>query len=110
MVGIGLVVPLVLLVLPWTRTISGVVVASVLVNIGMWLKRFIIVIPTLASPYMPPANGAPKVYVPTWVEWSITLAGFAAFCLLFTLFAKFFPIVSMWEVAEDPEEPAPAPA
>jgi len=42
-------------------------------------------------------------YFPTWVEWSITAAGFAGFALLFALFAKVFPVVSIWEVREELE-------
>jgi molybdopterin-containing oxidoreductase family membrane subunit len=64
----------------------------------MWLKRYIIVVPTLASPFMPMRIGAKMTYVPTWVEWSITAGGFAAFLLMFILFSKVFPIISMWEV------------
>ena len=40
-------------------------------------------------------------YRPTWVEWSITAAAFAGFILLYTLFAKIFPIVSIWETREE---------
>ncbi|MBI3973799.1 MAG: polysulfide reductase NrfD [Chloroflexi bacterium] len=93
----GTLVPILLIALPWTRTITGMVVASVLVNIGMWLKRFVIVVPSLELPLMPYEWG---VYWPSWVEISITVAAFAGFALLFTLFAKLFPIVSAWEVAE----------
>ena len=100
---IGLFIPLIMLVLPWTRTISGIVLASVLVNIGMWLKRYIIVVPTLSSPFLPTMEGVTLSYVPTWVEWSITAGAFAAFCLMFMLFARFFPIISIWEVEERPE-------
>jgi molybdopterin-containing oxidoreductase family membrane subunit len=111
MVGIGLVLPFILLLTPWTRTVAGVVTASVLVNIGMWLKRFVIIIPTLASPYMPPVatRWEPPKYVPSLVEWSISAAGVAMFCLLFTLLAKAVPIVSIWETAGDPD-PGVAPA
>jgi molybdopterin-containing oxidoreductase family membrane subunit len=98
MIIIGLVVPIVMLVTPLGRTISGITVAAVFVNIGMWLKRYIIVVPTLASPFMPMRIGAKMTYVPTWVEWSITAGGFAAFLLMFILFSKVFPIISMWEV------------
>jgi molybdopterin-containing oxidoreductase family membrane subunit len=100
MIVVGLVLPLAMLVLPIGRRISGIVVASVLVNVGMWLKRYVIVVPTLASPYMPTRNGATISYAPTWVEWSITAGGFAAFLLLFILFSKVFPILSIWEVDE----------
>jgi molybdopterin-containing oxidoreductase family membrane subunit len=100
MAVLGLFVPALLLALPWTRTFKGIVTASVLVNIGMWLKRYVIVVPTLASPFMPivSADDKPLTYAPTWVEWSITAGAFAGFALLYILFSKVFPIVSIWEV------------
>ncbi len=93
----GTLVPILIVALPWTRTIPLIVVASVLVNVGMWLKRFVIVVPSLALPLMPYDWG---VYTPSWVEISITVGAFAWFALLFTLFARVFPIISVWEVAE----------
>lgn len=108
----GLIVPMLLIALPWTRTIPLIVLASLLVNVGMWIKRFVIVVPSLAVPLMPTGWG---VYLPTWVEVSITAAAFGGFALIFTLFAKLFPIVSVWEMEEGWEQervrgvPAPAP-
>jgi Ni/Fe-hydrogenase subunit HybB-like protein len=98
MIFIGLVLPILMLITPLGRSIGGIAVAAIFVNIGMWLKRYIIVVPTLASPFMPMRQGAVMTYVPTWVEWSITAGGFAAFMLLFILFSKVFPIISIWEV------------
>jgi Ni/Fe-hydrogenase subunit HybB-like protein len=100
---VGTLLPTLLIILPSTRTIPGIVVASVLVNVGMWLKRFVIVIPSLALPLMPYEWG---VYQPTWVEISISVAAVAAFALVFTLFAKFFPIISVWEMEEGEERAA----
>ena len=99
---IGLFIPALLLALPWTRTFKGILIASVMINIGMWLKRYVIVVPTLASPFMPvySPTGKPLSYVPTWVEWSITAGAFSGFCLLYLLFSKVFPIVSIWEIEE----------
>ena len=96
----GMAIPAFLLL--WRRgpTVPKLVVAAVLVNIGMWLKRFVIVIPSLQVPLMPFEFGA---YNPTWVEWSITLGAFAAFILIFALFAKFMPLISIWEVKEEAE-------
>ncbi len=96
----GLFVPAIMLSLPWTRNVPGIVIACILINIGMWMKRFLIVIPTLGSPFIPPGTlrGHPLSYSPTWVEWSITAAGFAAFCIMYLLFSKIFPIVSLWEL------------
>ena len=110
MAVIGLVIPAVLLALPWTRTYWGILVAAILINVGMWLKRFVIVVPTLASPFMPVIRlpGQPTSYVPTWVEWSITAGAFAGFCLLYLIFSKVFPIVSIWEVEHADEKAATA--
>lgn len=93
----GQILPVVLAMLPRTRTIRVLFVASVLANIGMWIKRFVIVVPSLSLPQMPYEWG---VYTPTWVEIAITVASFAGFALVFTLFARLFPIVSLWEMAE----------
>ncbi|MBI2457349.1 MAG: hypothetical protein HYV46_14575, partial [candidate division NC10 bacterium] len=64
---------------------------------GMWLERYLIVVPTLANPRLPYARG---LYFPTWVEWSITAGAFALFILLYMVFTKLFPIISIWEVRE----------
>jgi molybdopterin-containing oxidoreductase family membrane subunit len=48
----------------------------------------------------------PASYAPTWVEWSLLAAGLAAFALLITVFTKVFPIIAVWEVAEDHEATA----
>jgi Ni/Fe-hydrogenase subunit HybB-like protein len=103
----GLVVPVLIIALPRTRTIPGIVIASILVNIAMWSKRFVIVVPSLGLPVMPYEWG---VYQPTWVEYAITAGSVALFALLFTLFAKLFPIVSIWEIEETLEGPALAPS
>ncbi len=98
----GLFIPLGLLIMPSKRSLGAIVTASVLINIGMWLKRFLILVPTLETPYIPVQGaGFTPAYSPTWVEWAITAGGFAGFMLLYTLFSRVFPIVSIWELAED---------
>jgi Ni/Fe-hydrogenase subunit HybB-like protein len=84
-------------------TIPGVVLSSALVIVGAWVKRYIIVVPTLRSPYLPSGQRLPwewTHYHPTWVEWSITAAAVAGFALIYTLMTKLFPIVSIWETRE----------
>jgi molybdopterin-containing oxidoreductase family membrane subunit len=100
MVLFDFVIPFAVLANNRTRTITGTVVASVSVTIGMWLERFTIVVPTLVNPRLEWPRG---VYSPTWVEISITAGAFATFTLLYMLFTKFFPIVSIWEVREGRE-------
>ncbi|MGA3316819.1 MAG: NrfD/PsrC family molybdoenzyme membrane anchor subunit [Candidatus Korobacteraceae bacterium] len=90
-------------------TIPGVVSSSALVIVGAWVKRYIIVVPTLRSPYLPSGQRLPwgwTHYHPTWVEWSITAAAVAAFALIYTLMVKVFPIVSIWETREQEQETA----
>ncbi len=85
------------------RPIAAAVVASVLVSIGAWLKRFVIIVPTLQNPFLP-IQRAPigwAIYRPTWVEWSIMAASVAGFVLIYLLFSKVFPIVSIWETREE---------
>ncbi|MEE8418505.1 MAG: NrfD/PsrC family molybdoenzyme membrane anchor subunit, partial [Dehalococcoidales bacterium] len=96
----GLVVPAFLLIIRRGSLIPRIITAAILINVAMWVKRFIIVIPSIQVPLMPFEFGA---YTPTWVEWSITAAAFAAFALIFVVFAKVFPLISIWEVAEQEE-------
>ena len=100
MVLFDLIIPFAILCNRWTRTITGTVLASISVVIGMWLERFTIVVPTLVNPRLPWDRG---LYFPTWIEWSLTAAFFATFILLYMIFTKFFPIVSIWEVREGRE-------
>ena len=97
----GMVVPAFLLIFSRRQTVSRVVTAAVLVAIGMWVKRFIIVVPTLQVPLMPFEFGT---YAPTWVEISLSAATLAGFTLMITLAAKFIPLISLWEVAEQAEK------
>jgi molybdopterin-containing oxidoreductase family membrane subunit len=71
------------------------VIASTGVVIGMWLERYLIVVPSLAHKFLPYTWGT---YAPRPTEIVITVATFAAMVLLYTLFAKFIPIISIWEM------------
>lgn len=94
------IIPLIVLSNRKTRTVTGTMVASVSVIIGMWLERFTIVLPTLINPRLPYQTG---IYRPTWIEFAVTAGCFATFILLYVLFTKFFPIISIWEVKEGRE-------
>ncbi len=102
----GMVVPIAIMVTPRTRTIPLIVAASVLVNIGMWIKRFVIVVPSLGLPQVPDVAQDWAVYWPTATEYAITAAAFAGFGLIFTIFAKLFPVISVWEIEEGWEHEA----
>jgi molybdopterin-containing oxidoreductase family membrane subunit len=93
----GMVVPGLLILLPHTRTIPGIVTAAVLVIVGMWLERDLIVVGGFSVPLL---AYDPATYAPSWVELSILAGAFALFALIVTVFAKLFPVVSVWEVVE----------
>jgi molybdopterin-containing oxidoreductase family membrane subunit len=95
------VIPCLILANRRTRTVVGTVIASCAVLIGMWLERFTIVVPTLLNPRLPIQA---TFYHPTWVEWSIMAGNVATFVLLYMLFAKLFPLVSIWEIRAGREQ------
>lgn len=103
----GFVAPAVILSLTRARSVGWTVVASVLVNVGMWFERYVIVVPALSAPQMPVGSIA---YWPTWVEWSVMAGAFAGFALLLALFARLFPVVSIWEMASAALRRTPSPA
>ncbi|MFI5182503.1 MAG: NrfD/PsrC family molybdoenzyme membrane anchor subunit [Thermoanaerobaculia bacterium] len=96
------VVPFSLLANGRTRgTVWGCVTASVSIEVGMWLERFLIVVPSLSNPRLPLSASS---YTPSWVEWSLFAAFVSIFILLYAVFTKLFPIVSIWEVREGRED------
>ena len=97
MVLCNFVVPLICLARLATHTIGKVLAASITVTVGMWLERFLIVVPTLSFPRLPFPTA---VYAPTWVELGLMAGSFALFSLFYLLFTKFFPIISIWEIRE----------
>ena len=94
----GFLIPVFILAATRLRSVAWLVVASLMVNVGMWFERLLIVVPAMATPQTPVAWGT---YVPTWVEWSITAGAIAGFALLYAVFSKVFPLVSIWEVSEE---------
>jgi Ni/Fe-hydrogenase subunit HybB-like protein len=92
--------PVVLLGVQRFRTTTGIFVASAGVLVGMWLERLIIVVPTLENPALPFPQ---HFYSPSWVEWAMFAGAVSVFCLGFLLFAKFFPLISIWEIEEGVE-------
>jgi molybdopterin-containing oxidoreductase family membrane subunit len=112
MVTVNFVLPLILLGIRRFRTITSAVIVSIGVCLGMWLERFLIVVPSLSNKYLPYMWGS---YSVTPTEIAITAATFGAMMLLYTLFAKFIPIIAIWELKAGKHLPtaaahaAPAP-
>ena len=68
---------------------------SIVVNIGMWFERFVIIVTSLHRDYMP-ANWT--MYHPTWVEIGIFIGTIGLFFSVFLLFARTFPVIALSEL------------
>ncbi|MBI2059233.1 MAG: polysulfide reductase NrfD [Nitrospirae bacterium] len=97
MVATAGVLPLFLISRRFRRSAPFLLVTSILINLGMWLERVMIVISTTRS-YIPASWGDIQ---PTWVDSSIVIGTFSMFAFLLLIFAKVCPAVSMYEVKEE---------
>ena len=97
-------VPLLLFSRRVRTSLPALLAVAVLVNVGMWLERYVIVVSSLATNFDPATWTG--LYQPTWVEGAITAASFALFLLLFLVFVRLFPPVAMNEIEEQAEAEA----
>ena len=74
---------------------------SILVNVSMWLQRFMIVVTSLHRDHLPSAWGA---YAPTLLEWALFFGTLGLFAALLFLFIRFLPVISIFEMRELVEE------
>ncbi len=99
----GLVVPTIVLLFKAGRKPIPLFLMGVLVVLGAWWKRYIIVTPTLLHPFLP-IQGVPKSwhsYFPSFLEWTITFGTLASALLIMTLLFRYLPIIPIHETAEE---------
>jgi Ni/Fe-hydrogenase subunit HybB-like protein len=91
----------------WVRTCLPLVfVISILVNVGMWFERFIIIVTALERDFLPSSWAD---YAPTIVELATLAGSFGLFFTCFLLFCRFLPAVAIAEVKGILEQPHPGP-
>ena len=101
------VLPLFIFLFLGKNRIGWMVVASILINIGMWIERFLVIVPTETRPrFISTLMEGVGSYHPSWVELSITVGLFSGLTLLYIFFTRFFPIVPIWETIETNESAA----
>jgi molybdopterin-containing oxidoreductase family membrane subunit len=85
----------------WFRRVRASVpllfIISLIVNVGMWLERFIIVVTSLHRDFLPSAWG---FYIPTIWDWATLLGTIGFFLALFFLFIRLLPMISIFEMRE----------
>ncbi len=94
----GSAVPFIMFFKRFQTNIPVLFSVSLLLNLGMWLERWMIVAPTFADGYYPWTWDHDQW--PSLVQWGIVFGSFGWFTMLFMIFCKIFPSVSMYEVKE----------
>jgi Ni/Fe-hydrogenase subunit HybB-like protein len=103
---VGMIFPMFILLFKKGRKPFPAFVAGVMVVIGAWFKRYLIVTPTLLHPFLPMSNvpESYKHYFPSWEEWAIAMGSLAGALLVITIFARLFPIIPIHETVMERNE------
>ena len=97
------IVPLFFFLKRIRTSLAAMMIISILINIGMYYERYVIILSSVAHEFDPYSWG--RYFGPTCVEFGILIGSFSLFFLLFVLFAKFIPTVSITELKEDQPMP-----
>jgi molybdopterin-containing oxidoreductase family membrane subunit len=105
---VGMIIPIVILLFRSGRKPLPMFIAGIMVVVGAWFKRYLIVTPTLLHPFLPmhdaPANY--HHYFPSWEEWAIAMGSLAGALLVITFFARIFPVIPIHETIVEDEKAA----
>ena len=77
------------------RSVALLFVLSLVVNVGMWMERLLIVVQSLHRDYLPSAWG---IFVPTFWDWAVLLGTVSCFVWLFLVFIRVLPVISIAEM------------
>ncbi len=99
----GLMLPILLLLFKPMRKPAPLLIISLFVFVGAWIKRYLIVIPTMLHPHLPMQNVSQEYtsYQPTLTEITITAGTFILVLMIITVLSKLFPVVSIWETKHE---------
>ena len=95
MVGCNVIAPQLLWIRKVRNSLGLVFVITILVNIGMWFERFVIIVVSLHRDFL---TSSWTSYAPTSIEIATLIGSFGLFFTLFLLFCRFFPMIAMSEV------------
>jgi molybdopterin-containing oxidoreductase family membrane subunit len=98
--------PILILITKKGRKPVPAFIAGILVVVGSWFKRYVIVTPTLLHPFLPMRDvpESYKHYFPSWQEWAVAMGSLAGMLLIITVFARIFPIIPIQETISEIEE------
>src|SRR5688572_3350727 len=100
---IGMIIPVLILLFKRGRRPVPMFIAGMMVVIGAWFKRYLIVTPTLLHPFLPKHDAPERYshYFPSWQEWAIAMGSLAGALLIITLLARMFPVISIYKTLTD---------
>lgn len=105
---VGMIIPILILVFKKGRKPLPMFIVGVMVVLGAWFKRYLIVTPTLLHPFLP-MQEVPEsyhYYFPSWEEWAIAMGSLAGALLVITFFARIYPIIPIHETITEQNEKA----
>ena len=103
---IGMILPILILLFKKGRRPLPMFIAGMMVVVGAWFKRYLIVTPTLLHPFLP-MQDVPESYhhyFPSWEEWAIAMGSMAGVLLVITFFARIYPIIPIQETISEQHE------
>ncbi|HSA92865.1 MAG TPA: NrfD/PsrC family molybdoenzyme membrane anchor subunit [Terriglobales bacterium] len=95
LIACNILLPQVLWIHKVRTHVLSLFVVSLIVNTGMWLERFIIVVTSLHRDFLPSSWG---MYWPTFWDWSTYIGSIGLFLSLLYLFIRFLPMISIFEM------------
>lgn len=103
---VGMIIPIIILLFKKGRRPLPMFIAGVMVVVGAWFKRYLIVTPTLLHPFLPMQDvpESYRHYFPSWEEWAIAMGSLAGALLIITFFARVYPIIPIQETITEKNE------
>ena len=105
-IAVGMIIPILIMLLKKGRRPLPMFIAGIMIVVGAWFKRYLIVTPTLLHPILPMQDvpASYHYYFPSWEEWAIAIGSLSGALLIITFFARVYPIIPIQETIAEAHE------
>ncbi len=105
-IAVGMIIPILIMLLKKGRRPLPMFIAGIMIVVGAWFKRYLIVTPTLLHPILPMQDvpASYHYYFPSWEEWAIAIGSLSGALLIITFFARIYPIIPIQETIAEAHE------
>jgi Ni/Fe-hydrogenase subunit HybB-like protein len=103
---VGMIIPVIILLFKKGRRPFPMFIAGIMIVVGAWFKRYLIVTPTLLHPFLPISDvpAGYHHYFPSWEEWAIAIGSLSGALLVITFFARIYPVIPIQETITERHE------